>query len=113
MKKIYFIFGYYVSSWGEYGGSSSFQIKGIIEINQEDFIDIILESIVKMLTEKVASKKLEKHLQFGGSGDLGGSSTKFHFEFFCENGNTALIRKLNQHLETRLGEVFNLEYKSI
>ncbi len=113
MKKIYFIFGYYVSSWGEYGGSSSFQLKGIIEINQFDSISVILESTVETLKQKVKSKNLEKHLEFGGSGDLGGSSTKFHSEFFCEKGNPGMIRKLNEGLEKRLGKIFDLEYKSV
>lgn len=113
MEKVYFIFGYQGRYWGEYGSGTSFTIKGIVEINSEDPIDVIIQSILDMFRKKIASKKLEKNISFGGSGDLGGSSTTFYSSFFSEKGNTGFIREITKKLESRLGEVFDLEYKNI
>ncbi len=113
MRKIYFIFGYQVSSWSEYGRSVSFEIKGVMEINPEDPVDMVISSILEKLKENITSKKLEKNISFGGSGDLGGSSTTFYSNFFCEEGNIDFIKKISGILQDKLGEIFDLEHKNI
>ncbi len=105
--QIFFIYGYKVHSWSEWGSSFNFVIVNIIEFAPSQELRQIIEKTVDSLMNDLEKGKLKKEIRSGGEGDLGGSSSEFYSEFFSKDeGVKGLVFELNHQINNRQEDIF-------
>ncbi len=113
MKRVFFIFGYDVHSWGEGGGGSWFDKKGFLEIilDHKTTVGSIVDDLKKKLQKGLKSKALRKEFLSYGGGDLDGRSDQFVYFFWgvdTEASKAKLLEELTRELRKILPEVFKM-----
>ncbi|MCC7436733.1 hypothetical protein IT402_02580 [Candidatus Nomurabacteria bacterium] len=82
-------------------------IVNIVEFASSQELHRIVDKAVDSLMDDLEKGRLKKEILSGGEGDLGGSSSKFHSEFFSKDeGIKGLVFELNNQIKNRQEDIF-------
>ena len=113
MKRVFFIFGYNVSSWGDGGGGKWFTKKGFIEIpfKHDTTVAGIVDDVRALLKRAVTEDVLEKEYRDSSEGDSGGRFQEFTYYFWgldTEAVKEKTLRDLTVGLRAVLPDIFTM-----